>query len=461
MWMRERERDMLMDRRPPPPRGRRSPSPPPYKRHRRDDDYYDRHERYSPRHRGRSPDYGRGGAGYDDYEYGYGGGGGGPPGPHQPPPPPRRGDDRRGGGGGGHGDRGSGQREPLPFKQFLLKNVPDDVGPKQAQEMYDQYLTELFGSQLRAKFEQEKGQKEVYAAFHPSAFESSLLRHKEGAATAASLLASDIQEGRYEPSAPGFHQGLLDGDADGEGDGEAGGKAHAPEGPVCLWKPERAAADYKAAKKLVAVVDHQRGLKLADNPLLPQGVITAAAAGGAEGGQDGKDTDMDGGADGAGGKAAADGAADGAAGEGGGAADNGESAALAAVLAAVDAEEVSCEDDAALLDRLGQLDLLLTWLWRVHGIDYYAGKELLQEGEYEARLDRARTIRGPRPEEGEEQDEAEAKAEMAELAEQVDKVWAERLRQPDPLLQGCQRAEIQNRLDVWMEDQIKPESDKK
>jgi hypothetical protein len=175
---------------------------------------------------------------------------------------------------------------------------------------------------------------------------------------------------------------------------------------------------------------------------------------------------------------------------------------------------VSCEEDAALLDRLGKLDLLLTWLWRVHGIDYYAGKELLQEGEYEARLDRARTIRGPRPEEGEEQDEAEgeftfdcwwwgpwrfcytalrqhlaslqlvlrqpcmlcaprvrlsawrvrtlcltvlplcaccvrlpcvpaaAKAEMAELAEQVDKVWAERLRQPDPLLQGCQRAEV-------------------
>lgn len=73
----------------------------------------------------------------------------------------RRGDDRRGGGGGGHGGGGSGgPREPLPFKQFLLKMVPDDVGPKQAQEMYDQYLTEHFGNQLRAKFEQEKGQKE-------------------------------------------------------------------------------------------------------------------------------------------------------------------------------------------------------------------------------------------------------------------------------------------------------------
>jgi hypothetical protein len=35
------------------------------------------------------------------------------------------------------------------------------------------------------------------------------------------------------------------------------------------------AADYRAAKRLVAVLDHQRGLRMADNPLLP----TAAAAG--------------------------------------------------------------------------------------------------------------------------------------------------------------------------------------
>lgn len=35
-----------------------------------------------------------------------------------------------------------------------------------------------------------------------------------------------------------------------------------------------------------------------------------------------------------------------------------------------------------------------------------------------------------------------AKAELAELAERVDKVWAARLEQPDPLLQGCQREEV-------------------
>jgi hypothetical protein len=75
----------------------------------------------------------------------------------------RGGDDRppRGeGGGGGGGGRDGPAAGPLPFKQFLLKMVPDDVSPKQAQDMYDQYLTQHFGNQLRAKFEQEKSQKE-------------------------------------------------------------------------------------------------------------------------------------------------------------------------------------------------------------------------------------------------------------------------------------------------------------
>lgn len=135
----------------------------------------------------------------------------------------------------------------------------------------------------------------VHAAFHPSAFESSLVRHQEGAAAAAPLLAADIQEGKYDYAAPGFHQGLLDGD-DAEGGAEAGAKdgAQAPQGPMCLWKPERAARDYKVAKKLVAVVDHQRGLNLADNPLLPQDAIAAASGageGGAQGGE-GKDAEM-------------------------------------------------------------------------------------------------------------------------------------------------------------------------
>lgn len=100
-----------------------------------------------------------------------------------------------------------------------------------------------------------------------------------------------------------------------------------------------------------------------------------------------------------------------AANTGSGAADS--EVVLRAVLASIDAEVVSCDEDAVLLERLGQLDQLLTWLWRVHGIDFYAGKELLLEADYVDRTSKLRTIRGPRPEEGEEQDEDEGEAALS------------------------------------------------
>lgn len=82
-------------------------------------------------------------------------------------------------------------------------------------------------------------------------------------------------------------------------------------------------------------------------------------------------------------------------------------ATLKAVLAEIDSEDVAVDDEESLMSRLGHLDMLLTWLWRVHGIDYYGGKELLVEAEYVERQHMNRTVRGQRPEEGEEQDEDE------------------------------------------------------
>lgn len=121
----------------------------------------------------------------------------------------------------------------------------------------------------------------VRASYHPSAFESSLTRHREDAAAVAQQLAEEIREGRLDPASPGFNQGLQE-PAAAMDDGEPVGPAAAPEGPVCLWSADRAAADYKLAKRLVAVVDHQRGLQLAHNPLLPK----VEAAQGTEAGAD-------------------------------------------------------------------------------------------------------------------------------------------------------------------------------
>jgi len=105
-------------------------------------------------------------------------------------------------------------------------------------------------------------------------------------------MVADIQEGRFDPAAPGFHQGLLDGD-DAEGDAEAKEQPAGPTGPVCLWKPDRVVHDYKVAKKLVAVVDHQRGLKLADNPLLPPEALAVASGPAGEGAQEGEGKDVE------------------------------------------------------------------------------------------------------------------------------------------------------------------------
>ncbi len=61
-------------------------------------------------------------------------------------------------------------------------------------------------------------------------------------------------------------------------------------------------------------------------------------------------------------------------------------------------------------EQVGQLDLQLTYLWRVHSLDYYGGAELQDPADVSAAK---RTLRGPRPEEGEQPDEAEGGAPQA------------------------------------------------
>ena len=70
----------------------------------------------------------------------------------------------------------------------------------------------------------------------------------------------------------------------------------------------------------------------------------------------------------------------------------------------------SAAKDEVPAASLGKLDLQLTYLWRVHGIDYYAGRELADPMQFKLRLDGRRMLRGPRPEEGEQAAPAEGKA---------------------------------------------------
>lgn len=60
-------------------------------------------------------------------------------------------------------------------------------------------------------------------------------------------------------------------------------------------------------------------------------------------------------------------------------------------------------------EQVKLLDINLLYLWRVHGVDYYAGLELAEPSEWGVHLVQPRTLRGPRPEEGEEADPAQGR----------------------------------------------------
>lgn len=55
---------------------------------------------------------------------------------------------------------------------------------------------------------------------------------------------------------------------------------------------------------------------------------------------------------------------------------------------------------------MNQLDLQLLYLWKVHGTDYYGGRELSDPSDSAEREAAKCTSRGQRPEEGEQADEA-------------------------------------------------------
>ncbi len=95
-------------------------------------------------------------------------------------------------------------------------------------------------------------------------------------------------------------------------------------------------------------------------------------------------------------------------------------------------------DDANYAESVGKLDLQLHWLWKVHGIDYYAGIEL-NEQDWPYRLNSCRLIRGPKPEEG-ESDEAAEKGEKEKLARTVDECWKARIVHSDPIEVKCLKA---------------------
>lgn len=400
-----RERDRDYKRRstaspPPPPlpyRDRRhSPPPrrsPPYKRSRRDDGGYE------PR-RG-SP---RGGFGPDrrfgyDYTGGYDREMGGRPGYGDERPHGRFAGRSSGGyqsgpsewdsSRGGYGDAsntGSAQREGLmSYKQFI-QELEDDILPAEAERRYQEYKSEYISTQKRVFFDARKDEEWLKDKYHPTNLVAVIERRNDLARKLAKDFLLDLQSGTLDLG-PGVNASLSNksgqtSEPNSDDEVDNGGKRRrhgrgpaketdllsaAPKAHPISSEPRRIQVDIEQAQALVRKLDSEKGIK--ENILC------------------GSDNDKM----------------------------NREKSHGSTGPVIIIRGLTSVKG----LEGVELLDTLITYLWRIHGVDYYGMVETSE----------AKGLRHVRAE-GKSSDVTNN---GAEWEKKLDSHWQERLRSQDPL----------------------------
>lgn len=385
---------------PPPyvPRDRRHSPPsrrsPPYKRSRRDDAYDSR--RGSP----------RGGFNSDDRRFGYDGIGGydrgvmggragyaderhhgrhlGRASGFQSGPP-----DWPGAGRTGFSDMGAPQREGLmTYKQFI-QELEDDILPAEAERRYQEYRTEYINTQKRAFFEAHKDEDWLKDKYDPSHLEAVIQRRNENSKATAKEFLQELENGTLDigpgatGSIPSSAKGGQGSDQNSDDDAEISGKrrrhgrgpakendliSSAPKAHPVSSDPRRIKKDIDLGQALIRKLDAEKGID--DNIL-----------GGSE--QDKFD---------------------------------GEKSLSGSIGVVI----VRGANTVKGYEGIELLDVVVTYLWRVHGLDYYGMTELKEP---------PKGLRHIRVESKNNNDETAA----VEWEKKLDTTWEARLQGQDPL----------------------------
>nr|XP_010927259.1 serrate RNA effector molecule isoform X2 [Elaeis guineensis] len=379
----------------PPPHGhrrhsppRRSPPPGPFKRSRRDDGGYDR-RRGSP----------RGGYGSDDRRYGYDYGGGydrGGPGSRGGYADERpygrhmnRPSDWADSGRGGFGDGAEViQREGLmSYKQFI-QELEDDILPAEAERRYEEYRSEYISTQKRTYFDTHKDEEWLKDKYHPTNLVMVIERRNEHARSTAKEFLLDLQSGTLDLG-PGLTSPVVSksgngSDPNSEDEMDSSGKRRrhargpakendlvsaAPRAHPISSEPQRIQIDIEQAQALVRKLDTEKGI--VDNVL--------------------SSSDHD--------------KLDGEKSHGG---------SMGPIIIIRGLTTVKGLEGVELLDTL------ITYLWRVHGIDYYGMSETNEaKGLRHVRAD-SKSFDG-------------SNTSGADWEKKLDSLWQERLCGWDPL----------------------------
>ncbi|XP_042427275.1 serrate RNA effector molecule-like [Zingiber officinale] len=326
------------DRRRSPPR-RSPPHRGSFKRARRDDGGYDR-RRGSP----------RGGYGLDDRRYGYDYGvgyerGGG-----------RYGDERSHGrylnrspdwpdsGLGGYVDGPEvTQRGGLMSYKHFIQELEDDISPTEAERRYEEYRSEYISTQKRAYFEAHKEEQWLKDKYHPTNLVAVIEKRKERARFIAKEFLLDLQSGTLNLgpglTAPPFSKSGYSSEPNSEDESDPSGKrrrynrgmarendlvSDAPKAHKVTSEPRRIQVDIEQAQALVRKLDLEKSIQ--DN------ILSSSS-------HDMLDAEKS----------------------------HGGSMGPIIIIRGLTTVKG--------LEGVELLDTLLTYLWRVHGLDYYGMSE--------------------------------------------------------------------------------------
>eukprot|EP00252_Welwitschia_mirabilis_P022310 TRINITY_DN5_c0_g2_i1.p1 TRINITY_DN5_c0_g2~~TRINITY_DN5_c0_g2_i1.p1 ORF type:complete len:709 (+),score=165.77 TRINITY_DN5_c0_g2_i1:170-2296(+) len=365
-----------------PPRDRRhSPlsrrsSPPPYKRSRRDGSY-DR--RGSPRYGYDIPGgydrVGRGAYGDDRIHSRYAGRASSGGIPDWPPS------------GRGFGEVDPPKREGLmTYKQFISE-LEDDVSPAEAERRYEEYRTEYITTQKRSFFDAHKDEDWLREKYDPSRLDAVIQRRNENAKTVAKEFLADLQNDVLDigPNVtPSSTKGGQSSDHNSDEDADFNGKRRryargatrendvaltAVKAPGVSNDPRRIKKDVEITQALIRKLDAEKGI--VDNILA------------------GSEQDN--------------------------VSDKSLSGSMALVI-------VRGKNAVKGLEGVELLDVTVTYLWRVHGLDYYGMIELKEA---------PKGLRHVRAENKSSYEEQSAAA--AEWEKKLESTWQARLQGKDPL----------------------------
>lgn len=408
-----------------------------------------------------------------------------------PPPGGHRG---RRGPGGPRGRRYNDDGAVLSFREFCLRRMSDHATPSECERAYEQYKANNAESFRRRDFDAVRDDEKTREAHDPRRILSRVLARDAAAVEAAAAFTAEVAAGTLAPLPPAAPNPAPDVDVPDAGEGEGAGAEGAGEGagegaaegaaegtpapasasadfrdargrwpvPVRAWNPTRVARDLRQCAKLVEVVDAERSVAPAEDRFGDAALIAAT--------MDAPDPipevrlrDLP----------SNDGRSDG-----------GDRADPDAMDADEDAANAAGDADAAVSgDGTGgvaadviaaALDRRVLYLWRAHGLDYYASLELTHD-EYLAappasRVGAERCLARPPAPSAEELEAAEAEAGAGseasapassdrfatnstyqKFANRVDRWVKQRCARGDPTEKLLRRERVESELEAWKE----------